>query len=766
MTTRTDWVGVDDLATALGISPAGAQKRAKRTGWTTREVPNPNGGRPALEYAVADLPEGARAELAKRRLAAAAEANPSALLARRAEADGRAREAEAGAAELGRMDDTLRAVVEARLWICEAAERFATDAGLGTTKARARFASLYEEMEVPAAVREAVSSLSARTLARWQKDLAGGGPAALAPAYGKRSARAYEAAITEDNELGALVLGYLLEKGRHATAYHLRERALAMLRAGELTQTERVPTVRTFDRYLAWLRRERPQTILPLVEPHAHRGKLMPAFGSASDHVVRVNQEWELDSTLADIELADVDPATGETTVRRFALVACVDVFSRRARVLVTRSSRSVAIASVLRRCLLEWGVPELCHLDNGKDYTSAHVTTILRQLTVERRLCRPFAPWEKPHVERFIGTLQRHGLVPLPGYTGADVAARQELRARREKTASGAPPMHLGVVHLTPEELQEHLDDWIATVYSHRPHRGLDGAVPFERAMESPAPARRIQTERALDVLLARPAGSRQGRFSVGKNGVQYQPPMFKNSGREFYFYDRALTGGHMGTTVVCREDPGDVGKLWAFTQAGEYIGVLVCPQLVGMSAAEAHQRVKAAKAGYAEHQRIVIQEARRATDRAAALDVVAAHHGARTGANRVVGQITPSVAHETPALRESARAAVPPQRGAGDLTPEEIAASAEIADQAARTRAREQADAEAAAWAAAQPAAKPTPEPTPAPIHALRPRRLYADDAERYVELADRLGRGEALSDDERAWFAAYESRGSAAG
>ena len=761
MTTGTLWIDSEALAELLGISENGARKKARRADWRTREVPNPGGGRPKLEYRVDDLPAEAQAELAQRRAADVAAATPAALVVRKAEADGRARRMEAGAAELSRLSSDDRATVHARLWVCEACERFVEEAGLGATKGRARFAELYAagDVEAPADVRRQVEKASARTVGRWQGALAKGGPVALAPSYGKRSARTYDAAITEDNELGALVMGYLLEKGKHVTGYLARKRALRMHREGRLTQTERVPHERTFQRFIEELRENRPQLYLSLVDPARARGQVMPAFGRADADVVRLNQVWELDSTLADVELADVDPVTGEARPKRFALVACVDVFSRRARVLVTRTSRSVAVAAVLRRCLLEWGVPEACHLDNGKDYTSAHVTAVLRQLEIDRQLCRPFAPWEKPFVERFIGTIQRQALTPLPGYTGASVAERKALQARRQRTASGEPPLHLGAVHVTPEELQAHLDDWVATVYAHRPHGGLDGVSPFERAGQSPVPVRRVRDDRALDVLLAKPAGTRQGLFAVGKRGVQYQPPMFKNSGRQFFFWDACLTRGHMGTDVVCREDATDVGKLTAFTQTGEYIGILVCPDLTGMSVEEARQRVAAAKRTYATEQREAVREVRRAVDRAAAGDVVGGHQAERTGADRVAGQIGPSVDHETDGLREAARAARPAAPGPAEPTADERAAAERLAAEAGAQRRREEAEADAAAEAARATAPA-------APVHALRPRRLYADDSERYVEISERLGRGEAVAPDERAWFDAYEQRAAGGG
>ena len=49
---------------------------------------------------------------------------------------------------------------------------------------------------------------------------------------------------------------------------------------------------------------------------------------------------------------------------KRYAIVAALDIMSRRGRVLVVPSSWATAIAALLRRCILECGVPETVRTD------------------------------------------------------------------------------------------------------------------------------------------------------------------------------------------------------------------------------------------------------------------------------------------------------------------------------------------------------------------------------------------------------------------
>ena len=82
-----------------------------------------------------------------------------------------------------------------------------------------------------------------------------------------------------------------------------------------------------------------------------------------------------------------------------------IDVYSRRLRYLVSKTSKATAIVALLRHCIIDWGVPETLKIDNGKDYKSAHVTRVLDGLEVNRVYCTPFQGQEKPHIERSFHT-------------------------------------------------------------------------------------------------------------------------------------------------------------------------------------------------------------------------------------------------------------------------------------------------------------------------------------------------------------------------
>jgi hypothetical protein len=164
---------------------------------------------------------------------------------------------------------------------------------------------------------------------------------------------------------------------------------------------------------------------------------LLPALGSYS-RGLQPNDKWEIDSTKADLatkkeNVVWLSSPFGEAPVRA-ALVACIDVATRMVKVLVRPTSNSEALCLVLADCVKDWGLPKLVKTDNGKDYISKHVKGFLTAMGIEQKCCVVRQPWEKPHIERFMRTLQHSAeWQMLPWSTGHSVAMQMALRKRRD---------------------------------------------------------------------------------------------------------------------------------------------------------------------------------------------------------------------------------------------------------------------------------------------------------------------------------------------
>ncbi len=517
----------------------------------------------------------------------------------------------------------------------------ATDAQRDTARRRLRIVVRAEEFYAGGAPRvradamaAAEAGVSASAVASWRRRVGGlergGRVQALldAPGRGRRSG-------TEDEAVRGLVAALVLGEGRHLTAAHAQRVLVA--RYGS------APSVRTVARWIERYRQEQARTISVVEHPDRHRSRRMPAGGDKAAGVEGLNALWELDSTPADVMCA----VPGSRTPRRYAVVAGIDVWSRRARVLVVPTSRATAIAALMRRCLVAWGVPEAARTDEGKDYTSVHLRRVLADLEIRHDACPPYTPEGKPFVERFIGTLSRDLFAHLPGFTGHDVAQAQALRSRKSfARRRGEQDAETFAVSLTAEELQSRCDAWCESVYGRRPHEGLGGETPFSRAASWSGEVRRIREERALDALLAAPAGD--GWRVVQKKGIAVEGGV----------HIAAELGPLVGERVQVRQDPADLGRIHVYRANGAFVCVACDPVRTGIDRAGVAAEMKAlAKRADGEGRRYA-RELKREHRPEAVMDEVLAW--AVGESERVVALPRSGTAHETPALREAAKAGV----------------------------------------------------------------------------------------------------------
>jgi len=156
--------------------------------------------------------------------------------------------------------------------------------------------------------------------------------------------------------------------------------------------------------------------------PDSAKNKYMPAVGNMSEKAKYKNHYWELDSTPADIICEDG---------KRYAIMAAIDVFTRRVVFHVSETSSSYSIAQLLRKAILKLGIPENVVIDNGKDYTSNHFMSVCYNLKINPVIVPPFSGDKKPHIERIFGTLSRQLFMQVPGFIGANVAQRSQIQAR-----------------------------------------------------------------------------------------------------------------------------------------------------------------------------------------------------------------------------------------------------------------------------------------------------------------------------------------------
>lgn len=392
---------------------------------------------------------------------------------------------------------------DARLAILAALDEYTAQCPLTPSKAVVQFCAAYNAgtLEIESGITSLIADIHPASVYRWRKTLAQEGTAALAGKY----TASKKSLVDKQPDLQQFVLAMLTDYP-HASAEHVYTAVRTRFKNTEVE----LPSLRRLHAWLNQWKKNNKQLFTAIANPDAWKNRFMVAQGSRSEHVERLNQLWEMDSTPADVELVD----------GRHCIIGVIDVYSRRPLLLVSKTSKAAAVALAYRKALLAWGVNEVAKTDNGSDYTSKHMVRVFQTLGVVHEKCQPFSGDQKPHIERFFKTFS-HGLVELlPNYIGHNVAERQAIRARQSFSERLFKKDAVVKINMKAEELQRFCDRWIENIYLHKKHDGLQ-CTPFDMLAGWRGGIRSIEDERALDVLLAEaPRGD--GMATITKKGLK----------------------------------------------------------------------------------------------------------------------------------------------------------------------------------------------------------------------------------------------------
>jgi putative transposase len=619
------WYCAQDLAGIPGMpgKERGIRKKANREHWESRHREAGKG----LEYHIDSLPPETQAHLRAQQRELIPSPIKSILvtedIASTLEKAASLQRHEQSLIQFQSMPEKAKNRADIKLsilrWIDETARE------MGWSKAALKLLANWEQFSE---WHSAFQSLSLATLYRWKKMLHDDGLAALAGQY-----QSHRASLLRAEQQVHDVFMATLHQHPTASAVHIRD-----LMQASLDPQVSCPALRSIQRWLADWRRNNHGTYAYMVNPDQARGRYRPAQGDCSEDVTRLLQRWELDSTPSDVLLNG----------QRYAVIGCIDVYSRRAKLLVTKTSKSAAIALLLRRCILDWGVPEEAKTDNGQDYIAKYLERVLSALEIEHTRCPPFSPWLKPHIERFFRTFS-HGIAELlPGFIGHNVAEQQ---ARRSRTFSDRFMTRGDAVELSlePAQFQDFCDTWADGIYAQRMHKQL-GCTPAQRWISWGGEIRRVSTERALDLLLAE---APDGEFrSVQKKGIE----IGKDANGKPYYYIAPELGDQniMRSRVRVLLDPTDLGKIVVLDGDFRFICLAECPELTGI---DRRQVAAAARHLQSERLQTARQAMRDAAKKVKLVDALDAHLRIAAEKAKVI-PIGVANEHQTPALTAAGEA------------------------------------------------------------------------------------------------------------
>jgi hypothetical protein len=452
--------------------------------------------------------------------------------------------------EFAGLQGTAKVRASVKVQLISAAKVFQKRSGLPKVKAWTLFCDHFNQghESIDPSLFKHHKTISYISLARWEKAFNTKGVTSLAGNYGHKK---NSGIINSNPELLKYCLA-LIQEYPHIKGERIHE----LLTAEFGTQYE-IPCARSCRRWLQKWKTENQALYMSMFDPSAWQNTRMVAFGNMSAEITRINQLWEFDSTPADIMLTD----------GRYSIVGVLDVFTRRVKLVLKPTSNAAAIATLIRRAILDWGLPEVARTDNGADYLSNHITTVWGSLDIENDITNPYSGWEKPYIERFFRTFS-HGIAELlQGYIGHNVVDRERISSRltfekrlMEKREKGAAKVGIEV-NLNSKEFEKFMHQWVEHHYHHTTHSNLK-CTPFEQYTQHQQTIKRLEDERVLDVLLAPVPGQKGFRTITKSNGISV----------EGGHYIHAELGAYIGERVFCRWNEKDIGKIFVFHALHEH--------------------------------------------------------------------------------------------------------------------------------------------------------------------------------------------------
>ncbi|MDZ7660924.1 Mu transposase C-terminal domain-containing protein [Thiohalophilus sp.] len=209
-------------------------------------------------------------------------------------------------------------------------------------------------------------------------------------------------------------------------------------------------------------------------------------FRAAADKIVATNilEYVQIDHTTMDSMLID---DVSLLPIGRPTLTVCIDVKSRSILGIYIgfEPASFVSVAQCLRHAFMpkvdlnmrypsiegKWiafGIPENLIVDNGLEFHSDHLEDLCYSFGINMEYMPRKTPWFKPHVERFIGTLNRDVSHKTPGTTFSNIFEKGDYDPNKNAV-------------MTLSSFKEVVHKWVVDVYHKSGHKGLGGKSPNE---------------------------------------------------------------------------------------------------------------------------------------------------------------------------------------------------------------------------------------------------------------------------------------------
>ncbi len=550
-----EWFTASELSNILGISKRAINKRANSENWEYREVPTKGGYQKQfkteslppdifrklilkLTDQYNDLPEEFIPRLSTKSLEELKECMRLYMIA----------------------PDHHKEEADAKLEIIQAYERFRQrNSQLTEGQAKSLFVKLYNQGKITVykALNIGIDQITLKTFYKWLEDYNLHGLYGLLPKHINKGRK--QKITPQMIKIVWSQIGKGITRGTRiyeALKYYKQQ--------GEIQ--DELPSYATFARWFSKWKRENDAKIKMVLEPDKFRSEYMPAFGDQTQQYKAeyYGQVLMLDATKADVMCRwkeVIDDKMVEKT-KRLTLTIFIDVYSRDIRfVLAERENSYIVVDSLLRKQLLEVGVPERIITDNGSVYQSKHFKQVCKRFNIEPIYTEAYSPEQKAIVERAFGTIATQFFETLEGYIGHSVAERKAIESRSKwATKLWKDENFILEILLSPEDLKSKLEEYLEKRYRKEKH---SFGIVKELIAKSPKLPPKITDERVLDILL----GEERKRKLTNK-GIRLHNTHYISDKLIDYYLEKGKE-----SWVLVREDVSDIRRIYVYDLKGQFI-------------------------------------------------------------------------------------------------------------------------------------------------------------------------------------------------
>jgi transposase InsO family protein len=273
---------------------------------------------------------------------------------------------------------------------------------------------------------------------------------------------------------------------------------------------DKLPNRATIYRWLAKWKANNPQLYAGKKDPDQGKKKKPATVRPLSDYASYAGQMWQLASTPADIRTMEADGSR-----RRCAIVAAIDVYSRRVVCIADERSKAAVVAMTIKKAIKTWGIPEKIFMDNISDYQSGWLLGLTKAFKIDTPLWPSFKSETKGNIERFFETMALSLAQRLPSYVVHSVKERAAIEERQhwvkeiflEDNASTYGDNAIDIP-LSQERFTKALEMWLKVYES--THCGFEadgdkskeGLNPLQAFEQSKTKAPMLKNFRVLDTL------------------------------------------------------------------------------------------------------------------------------------------------------------------------------------------------------------------------------------------------------------------------